>query len=531
MASLLWLVLMIWSLAACAQNVITTIAGTPWFFRGSGGPAASAPLGSVKAVAVDAAGNVFAGDVDNHTVVRISPNGILTVVAGNGMSGYSGDGEPATSASLGSPSGVAVDALGNLYIADWGRIRKVTPGGFISAVAGGGYAGDGGLATAAGLGTPWGVAVGPDGSLYVSEYSSHRVRKVSPSGIITTVAGTGVCGMSGDSGPATAATLCFPEGLAVDSQSNLYIADYNNNRIRKVNSWGTITTVAGGGSAGDGGPATAASLPNPAGVAVDTSGNLYIAQYSGSSIRKVGADGKITTVAGSFTEGFSGDGGAATAAAFRFPEGVAVGTSGDLYIADTGNLRVRHVAANGTVSTLAGNGLFKYSGDGGPATSASLNQPGHVALGSDGSLYIADSGNNRIRKVSPSGTVVTIAGTGTRGFSGDGGPAAGATLNNPFGVAVDGAGNVYFSDLLRVRKVGLDGSISTVAGDGVWRFSGDGGPGIKASLERPWGLAFDPAGNLFIADSANNRVRKLTPAGTINTFAGNGVSASSGDGG
>ncbi|MEE8177783.1 MAG: NHL repeat-containing protein, partial [Acidobacteriota bacterium] len=379
-------------LLSLAQDIITTAAGATWTFPGDGGAATDAPLGEVQAVAIDAAGNVFAADTGNNLVVKISPTGVLTVVAGNGIRGFSGDGGPATSASLNQPTSVTVDIAGNLFIVDKDnqRIRKVTPGGTITTVAGNGdfgFTGDGGAATSASLNFPRGVAVDADGNLYIADTYSNRIRKITPGGTITTVAGSGSAdpgagGFSGDGGPATSALLDVPTGVAVDGTGNLYIAD-GSNRVRKISSGGIIDTVAGTGIedfSGDEGPAISATLNQAFGVAVDESGNLYIADTVNNRIRKVTPDGTINTVAGSGGTGrsagaLSGDDGPATSASLNLPSGVAVDAGGNVYIADTVNQRVRKVSSAGTITTLAGDNLFKFSGDGGPATSASLNFP------------------------------------------------------------------------------------------------------------------------------------------------------------
>jgi hypothetical protein len=343
-------------------------------------------------------------------------NGIITTVAGNGAQGFAGDGGLAASASLFSPSGVAVDASGNLFIADRdnSRIRKVSISGIVTTVAGNatsGFAGDGGPATSASLSHPYFVAADASGNLFTSDYQ--RIRKVSASGIITTVAGNGGAGFSGDGGPATSATFVYPLGVAVDAFGNLFIGDSGNNRVRKVSPSGIITTVAGNGTggqnngafSGDGGPATSAALNFPGGVAVDASGNLFIADINNNRIRKVSASGIITTVAGSgavgfLSGGFSGDGGPATAALLASPFGVAVDASGNLFIADSNNDRIRKVSASGIITTIAGDATYGFSGDGGPAASASLWSPQAVAVDASGDLFIADFSNNRIRKVS-----------------------------------------------------------------------------------------------------------------------------------
>jgi len=415
-----------------------------------------------------------------------------------------------------------VDSAGNLYIADGGneRVRKVS-GGTITTIYG-----DGGAHGSFGVS---GVAVDSAGNVYIADNLTNRIFKVS-GGNITTVAGNGNFGFSGDGGPATSASLLSPYGVAVDSAGNLYIADGLNNRIRMVSN-GTITTVAGngtGGSSGDGGPATNASLNSPYGVAVDSVGNLYIADTGSALIRKV-SGGTITTVAGNRTAGFSGDGSLATSASLLEPRGVAVDPAGDLYIADTNNDRIRRVSG-GVIMTFAGNGAYSFSGDGGLATSASLDQPFGVTVDSTGAVYIADYGNNRIRKVS-GGIITTLAGNGHYGFAGDGGPASSALLMNPWATAVDSAGNLYIADYgnNRIRKVS-GGMISTVAGNGSGGFSGDGGLATSASIDEPVGVAVDAAGSLYIADSNNNRIRKVSN-GIITTVAGNGTQGFSGDGG
>ncbi|MDL1973176.1 MAG: sugar-binding protein, partial [Deltaproteobacteria bacterium] len=342
--------------------------------------------------------------------------------------------------------------------------------------------------------------------------------------IIETVAGNGTLGYSGDGGPAAQAELTYPCGVAVDGSGNLYIADRWNWCIRKVDTSGIITTVAGdgawwGGYSGDGGPAAQAKLDYPCGVAVDGSGNLYIADTFNHCIRKVDTSGIITTVAGDGTLGYSGAGGPADQAELNWPDDVTVDGSGNLYIADTINCCVRKVDTSGIITTVAGDGTRGYSGDGGPATQAKFYDPHGVAVDASGNLYIADRRNHCIRKVDTSGIITTVAGDGTDGYSGDGGPAAQAKLDFPRGVAVDGSGNLYIADTDndRIRKVDTSGIITTVAGDGTYGYSGDGGPAAQAELKRPYGVAVDGSGNLYISDMNNDRIRKV---GSSSAFAG-----------
>ena len=323
-----------------------------------------------------------------------------------------------------------------------------------------GFSGDGGPATAASLYYPTDVIVDGMGNRYISDINNLRIRKVTPAGIISTIAGNGTYGFSGDGGPATSAQLAYVYQLAVDAGGNLYIADYDNNRVRKVTSAGIISTIAGNGTygfSGDGGPATSAALQRPVGVAVDGAGNVYFGDYSNHRIRKVTPAGIISTVAGNGTATFGGDGGPATSASLYYPLGISTDAGGNLYIADQGNQRIRKVTSSGIISTVAGNGTYGFSGDGGPATSASFSTVWDVTPDNRGNLYVADSDNYRIRKISASGLISTVAGNGTRGFSGDGGPAANASINYASGVATDTAGDLYIADQNnhRVRKVEL----------------------------------------------------------------------------
>ena len=515
---------------------IDTLAGG---FAGDGGPAVAARLNLPYDVAVDSSGNLYITDRNNHRIRKVDSTGTITTIAGTGKDGFSGDGGPASQAQLNFPTGVAVDGEGNLYIADApnDRIRKVDSIGTITTIAGTGeqgFSGDGGPASQAQLDHPRAVAVDGEGNLYIADRNNNRIRKVDSTGTITTIAGGG--GFGEDGGPATQVHLNLPYGVAVDGTGNLYIADTNSDRIRKVDSTGTITTIAGTGErgfSGDGGPATQASLNSPFGVAVDGAGNLYIADQYNNRIRRVDSTGTITTIAGTGERRFGGDGGPAIRAQLDAPSGVAVDGEGNLYIADASNHRIRKVDSTGTITTIAGTGEQGFGGNGGSASQAHLFFPTGVAVDGEGNLYIADVGNHRIRKVDSTGTITTFAGTGERGFGGPGGPAVQAQLDAPSGVAVDEAGNLYIADQYnhRIRRVDPTGTITTIAGTGELGLGGDGGPAIQAQLGDPTGVAVDGEGNLYIADASNHRIRRVDSTGTITTIAGTGERGFSGDDG
>jgi len=531
-----------------AHGTVTLVAGTSRAgFSGDGGPAVNAQLNSPQGIAFDPNGNIYIADSRNNRVRQII-GGIITTFAGNGTvspgGGPSafGDGGPATSAQLHLPMGVAVDTNFNVYIADTGdnTIRKVTADGNIATIAGDSfpsYQGDAGLAIKAELHGPEDVAVDSSGNVYIADTQNAYVRKVTSDGNINYIAGDGSIGFTGDGGYATSADLIAPFALAVDSSGNVYFAENGDSRIRKIDAKSLdISTVAGNGTpgfAGDGSDPTKAQLNSPTGLAVDSSGNLYIADSLNCRIRKV-ASGNISTFAGNGTFSYSGDGGAAVQSQLNTPQGVVADAAGNWYIADTLNNVVRKVSPNGTISNYAGNGGAGSSGDGSAATSAQLHGPQGLAVDTSGNLFIADTMNAKVRKVSAGGVITTVAGSGTAGFGGDGGAAGSAQLNLPIGVAVDSSGNLYIADFgnSRVRKVSASGgAIATVAGNGSAGYSGDGGAAAKAQLNGPQGVAVDAAGNLYIADTENNRVREVTAAGQIATVAGNGLASDSGDGG
>ncbi len=586
--------------ASAPAQVITTIAG-----GGPVGPlpATSAALNAPAAVAIDAAGNLYVACPPLHRVFRIDTTGQLTTVAGTGVPGLGSEGAPATGAPLKWPAGVAVDAAGNLFVADTGndRVRRVDAAtGLAWTIAGGGWPldglGDGGPATSARLDEPGGLALDAAGNLLIADQWHYRVRRVDlGTGVITTVAGNGIWyGALGDGGPAVDATLSrrrtsswtapatsswstpvtpgsggstrgpassrrspatgpgaapataarppwrasrTRSGLALEPGGGLLVADTGNYRVRRVDpATGLIDTVAGNGDSygnpGDGGPATEAVVLEPLDLVADGVG-FWVAESGGHRLRRVTA-GVISTFAGTGSAEYGGDGSLARtrrSATFRRWPSTGPGTCGSP--TRTGS-RVRRIdAATGRIDLVAGNGSEGFSGDGGLATAASLRRPRGLAVDSAGNLYVADSWNDRVRRVEAStGRIATVAGGGPCCAPGDGGPATATWLDDPRGVALDAHGNLYVAEGGRVRRVNtFTQTITTVAGDGSWGFSGDGGPAVRARFAEPSALAFDASDNLFVCDSGNRRVRRVDAAtGIVTTVAGGGT-AFPGEGG
>jgi trimeric autotransporter adhesin len=475
-------------------------------FSGDGGPAIQAGLGTPQSIAVDASGKLYVGasvyvpDIDDYEpLVRVvTTDGIIHEFAGNGTDDYFGDGGPATAAAIGAfPSGLAVDAAGDVYIAD-DYLRVVTPDGIISTVAGG----EGCCVRD--------VAIDTSGQLYIN-FNSTVIGALTGGGTVTIVAGGGIAPI-GDGGPATSAVLSFPIGIAVDASHNVYLSDDMHNRIRKMSASGVISTFAGNGNPFGGpppgppvdlGPAVNATLScglgtSCQGMATDSAGDVYFADSE--EIRKVSAAGIITTIGEIASNGMASDG-------------------KNLYIADWSHNRLIKIASDGTYSSLAGTGIAGHSGDGGPATSAQLYFPIDVAVDGAGNVYIAENYQSRVRKVTPDGNITTIAGGGTQ--TGDGIPATSVALAPDIGIAADQAGNVFVAEYEynRIRRVSTDGTISTIAGGSCTSssnnncagYSGDGGPASQAQLWGPARLAVDTDGSVYFTDVQNNAVRVLRP--------------------
>lgn len=574
----------------------------------------------IRGMAQDAKGALYVSDAIGGRVYRIAPDGTVSIYAGGGMQppGFQSDGGPATAALLQSPRGLAFDSKGNLDIAEvyCNCIRQVTPDGIISTLytlppsttpfllrniegltidahdnlyftewtgnvvvklvrlAGDGFAagiiagtgepgfsGDGGKATAAKLNAPSGVTVDANGNVYIADTKNNRIRRVTPDGIITTIAGSDgtvntvpasilpppVCGISGDGGLAVAAQLCLPAQTVFDRAGDLLIADFGNHRVRMVAPDGTISTIAGNGvhdphlfypnTSGDGGPEIHATFSLIGGAAFDPAGNLYVSESFGSVIRKIASDGTVSTIAGTGQRGYTGDGGPAIQAELDFPGPLSVGPDGALYVI-SGDDRVRKITSDGIIHLVAGAGpgagIDRSQGDGGPAVDATLNEPGGLAFDSQGDIYIADTSNARVRKIDPSGIMTTVAGPGQQG------------VDYYNAVAVDPQGRLYVawthaqppsSFYATVNRVNSDGSLTRVAGNGQscvnsqGPFGADGSPALEARLCAVVGLAVDRNGLLDLSEGFYEQVLRLAADGTIHLVAGNTKATALGDGG
>jgi trimeric autotransporter adhesin len=504
-----------------------TVAGTTRLTNGA--PAVNTPLRYPWGTAQDQAGNIYIADMLDNRILMVDTSGNIHVVAGKGTEGFSGDGGPALQAEFDEPRGLCLDGKGGLYVVDWNnsRVRLINlTAGTVNTVAGNGEflepSGDGGPATEAAVSVT-DIALDSSGNLYIADYENNQIRRVSAADqTISTLAGQSFPGMAGDGGPASKSVLDGPSGVSVSSQGVLYFADSNNNYVRQiVLQTGTISAFAGSGNIGlvSGRPALTAPLAFPFGTAVEPDGNVLLLEDN--YIQRVTvSSGTLTTVAGSMTLGYGGDGGPASGATFALPFYIAAAPNGDILVADTGNFRVRRIRGV-AISTVAGTAIANKI----PATSAYLNQPGSVVGNGQGGFTIADTGDSQVRTVS-NGTITSVAGTGVAGI-------AAGELDFPLGVGLDGTGSVYVADTVNNRVVRLvtGGTYTVVAGNGNPGYLGDHGYAPAAYLNLPTGVVGDQAGNIYIADTGNCAIRMVNANLTITTLAGGTVCASTGNNG
>ena len=520
-----------------STGVVTTLAG----LAGSAGATNSAGQAArfyfPGGVAVDASNNVYVADSSNHTIRKITPAGLVTTLAGLAGAPGSLDGSGG-SARFNGPQSVAVDAGGNVYVADTTNcaIRQITPAGVVSTLAGQlGVSGtnDAATATAARFNLPYGVAVDTNGNVYVADTFNQAIRKITSGGAVTTLAG--LAGTPGtNDGAGSAARFSLPCGVAADGSGNVYVADYNNNTLRQVSPAGVVITLAGlaGNSGSTNGTGNGARFYQPRGVAVDANGNVYVADSYNSTIRKVTTPGGVvTTVVGTAApvDGGSADG-VGSAAQFRDPYGVAVDRAGTVYVSDLANNTIRQITPAGVVTTLAGTANSTGGTNDGTGSAASFGNPAGLAVDTNGNVYVAEYATHTIRKIAPGGIVTTLAGQpGVGGYANGTGKAA--QFLNPLGVAVDAAGNVYVADTLNslIRKITPEGTVSTLAGVADTTGAKDG-PAGSALFFYPQGVAVDGAGNVYVADTGNATIRKITPHGVVSTLAGTAQNADAGDG-
>ena len=526
-----------------ASGIITTVAGAGAPGAGRDGEQALfARLDNPSGIAVDAAGTLYVADTENHTVWRVTrAGGVLERFIGSGVAtgskdgdhpGASGndpsddlnDGQAAVFATLRQPVRIALDSAGHAFVSDLGnnRVRRVDAvTGRIETVA----------SAANGIAEPIGLAFGPDGALFVANRGSSQILRIA-SGTVSVVAGSGTAGPPVNDIPATTASLNRPGSVAVDDNGVVYIGDTDNHVIRKVGSDGMIRAVAGSGLVGDlDGPGFLSRFNHP-GVALAPDGTLLIADVDNNRVRRYDAAAdRTTTIAGG--PNLPGDGGPATAAILSRPTGLAVADDGAVYVTEHDSHRVRRIDGSGTISTVVNQrGLNGSPREGFPAINEPLRQPTGVTVNAGG-LLVTDARDHRVFIVGADGLIRTFAGNGVAGFSGDGGPANTAQLDTPLRLALGADGSVYLADFNnhRIRRIDGSGTITTVAGTGVPGNAGDGGQATAAQLFQPAGLAFDGAGNLYVADFGNHRVRRIDTAGTITTVAGSGTPGTLGDGG
>lgn len=504
------------------DGTVTTLAGSPGVVGSADGTGAAARFNFPTGVATDSSGNVFVADFFNNTVRKITPAGVVTTFAGSPGQAGSVDGAGAA-ARFYSPAGLSTDAAGNVYVADSNNhnIRKITPSGVVTTIAGvsGTRGSADGAGSAATFNGPTSIATDASGNLFVTDYLNNTIRKITPAGVVTTIAGT--AGMKGSTdGSGAGALFYLPVAIAVDASGGLIVADAGNSTIRRIDGNAAVTTFAGLAAATGtaDGVGSAAQFKAPRAATADVAGNVYVADTGNNTIRKISAGGTTTTLAGSPGAGGSTDG-AGAAAKFNVPTGIAADRTGNVFVADFANNTIRQITAAGVVTTLAGTPGARGAMNGTGPT-ASFNGPVGLSLDSAGNIYVADSGNQLIRKLTPAGVVTTYAGMTGQAGAADG-TSASATFNVPLGVAADASGNVYVGDSgsNTVRKIDASGMVTTIAGKAGTAGSADG-TGSAALFNNPAGVVADTAGNVYVADQANNTIRKVTPAGAVTTVAG-----------
>lgn len=513
---------------AGAVSTIAGSAGHPGLVDGAG---SAARFSFPHSVATDTAGNVYVADMNNHAIRKITPGGMVSTLAGNGQVGSS-DGAGSV-AQFNNPEGVATDSTGNVYVADTDNqtIRKITPTGTVSTIAG--TKGQAGSTDSAGgaplFYTPVALTTDTAGNVYVADANNDTIRKITPNGAVSTLAGAAGQAALAD-GTGSAARFNYPNGIALDAAGNLYVTDANNHAIRRVTPAGDVTTLAGGvaeeGSVD--GSGSSARFAFPAGVALDAAGNVYLADSDNNTVRKMAPDRSVSTFAGAAISFGSSDG-TDGAAQFFYPEGLAADAQRNVYVADSSNHTIRKITPAGVVSTFAGK-AGEHSATDGAGADARFFFPNGVVTDATGNLYVTDSNNHTIRKITAAGVVSTFAGTAGQSGSADGSGAA-ARFFYPIGIAIDAAGTLYVTDTNNqtIRKITTAGVVSTLAGKALLYGSTDGN-GAAARFLFPQGIATDAALNVYVADGANHTIRKITQAGDVSTFVGSAGQSGSTDG-
>ena len=499
-------VLILLSLVGCVGTTatVTTVAGVS-MLGDTDAVGTDASFGFPSDIVVDSKGNIFVADTLNDKIRKITPTGVVSTFAGDGSYG-SVDGV-GTNASFNYPSGLAIDKSDNLFIADSAnhKIRKITPSGVVSTIAGSGVTGDrDAVGKNASFNFPYDIVIDNNDNLFIADLDNYKIRKITPSGVVSTIAGSGVAGDIDAVGKNASFNSLYT--IAIDRDNNLFVADALKGTIRKITPSGAVSTLINSSASG-----------HPYGIVVDSNSNLFTTDVKNHKIRKITSAGIVSTIAGSGVVGSTD--GVGTDASFNFPSGIAIDKSGNLLIADMLNSKIRKITPTKAVSTIAG--VNSHGSVDGVGVDARFNAPLGIALDSNNNLFVADTKNHKIRKITPSGVVSTFVGSGVVG-SADG-VGADTSFNYPSGLAIDKSDNLFIADSAnhKIRKITPSGVVSTIAGSGV---SGDrDSVGKKASFNFPFDIAVDSSGNLFVADSSNHKVRKITPIGVVSTVAGSGT--------